>query len=99
MGSSQQTQEDKEALKPGDVRPFRGRNRALVVAAGVWAERQNRWIKINLTGINQSHTYVINNPKSTAYHRILFRDIRRLLIARDNWPFGEEGAETEQPDR
>jgi hypothetical protein len=41
------------------------------------------------------HTTVTNNPDSERYHRTLFRDLRRVLLENQCWPFGEEGAETE----
>jgi hypothetical protein len=82
-------------MSPGDVRTFkRGKGNAVVVGHGLWAERQGEWIHIHLTGPDNSHTTVTNNPKSVRFHRTLFRDLRTTLINQSCWPFGEEGIET-----
>ena len=84
-------------LSPGDVRTFkRGRGTAVVVGLGLWAERQGRWIHIHMTGPDDSHTTVTNNPDSERFHRTLFRDLRRTLIREHCWEFGDAGVETEQ---
>lgn len=87
-----------DLLSPGDVRVFeRGSRRSLVLAIGAWAERDTSGhIQIHLTGGETFHTTVTNNPDSERYHRTLFRNFRRLLLEHDRWPFGEEGAETEE---
>jgi hypothetical protein len=85
-------------MKPGDVHLFRG-NKAIVIAFGIWAARgKDGWVHIHMTGDNKNfkHITVVNNPDSkTRYNRVLFRDLRRLLIAQGKWPFGAEGSETE----
>ena len=86
-------------MKPGDVRLFEGGPEgALVAAFGIWAERKGKHIRIDMTGDRENfrHIAVTNNPQSVMYHRTLFRDLRRLLIAYSKWPFGDEGAETEK---
>ncbi len=84
-------------MNPGDVRVFEeGGQRAVVLAVGVWAERQGNWIHIHLTGTPDFHTTVTNQPDSERYHRTLFRNLRRLLVTHGRWAFGEEGAETER---
>jgi len=86
-------------MKRGDVRLFEGGKVALVAAFGIWAERTGKYIHIHMTGDGENfvHTTVTNNPKSRKrYHKTLFRDLRRLLIAHDRWAFGAEGAETEE---
>jgi len=81
-------------MSPGDVRTFKhGTGNAVVVGHGLWANRQGRWIHIHLTGPDDSHTTVTNNPESVRFHRTLFRDLRRTLVKQGCWPFGEEGAE------
>jgi hypothetical protein len=84
-------------MKPGNVRTFKnGRGNAVVLAVGVWAAKeQSGWLRIDITGTKKSHTTVTNNPQSKRYHRILFRDLRRVLVSQGCWPFGNEGAETE----
>ena len=86
-------------MKPGDIRTFqKGRGNAAVLAVGVWAARQKHTapIHIHITGTKNFHTTVTNDPDSERCHRTLFRDLRRLLIAENCWPFAQEGAETEQ---
>ena len=84
-------------MKPGDVRTFKkGKGNAVVLAVGVWADKEKSgWLRIDITGTKNSHTTVTNNPDSERYHRILFRDLRRVLVSQNCWFFGEEGAETE----
>ena len=78
-----------------DVRTFRdGEVSALVITHGIWAERRGKWIHIHMTGPEDSHTTVTNDPNSVRYHRTLFRDLRRALIHQRCWLFGEEGSET-----
>ncbi len=82
-------------MKPGDVRVFRG-GRAVVLAVGVWAKHDKSHIRIDVTGTKNFHTTVTNDPTSERYHRTLFRDLRRVLLANGCWSFGDEGAETEK---
>ncbi len=74
-------------MKPGDVRVFQKGGRALVVALGVWAQRQGRTVHIHLTGNRRFHTTVTNQPGSARYHRTLFRNLRALLLEKGRWPF------------
>ena len=81
-------------MRPGDVQTFKhGEGNAVVVGLGLWAKREGKWIHIHLTGPDESHTTVTNNPKSVRYHRTLFRNLRQTLLRQGCWPFGEEGAE------
>ena len=83
-------------LNPGDVRTYqRGNGNAVVLGVGLWAQKQNGWIQIHMTGNGDGHTWVTNNPGSERYHRTLFRNLRRTLVQENCWPFGEEGSETE----
>lgn len=85
-------------MKPGDVQSYRG-DKAIAAAFGIWAARgKDGWLHIHMTGDNRNfrHITVVNNPSSrTRYNRVLFRDLRRLLIAHGKWSFGNEGSETE----
>jgi hypothetical protein len=85
-------------MKPGDVRTFRkGNGEAVVLAIGIWAKREGKdRLRIDITGTKNFHTTVTNDPDSERYHRTLFRDLRRVLIAQGCWPFGDEGCETER---
>ncbi len=82
-------------MKPGDVRTFRkGKGEAVVLAAGIWAKREGtNWIRIDITGTKNLHVTVTNNPNSKRFHRTLFRDLRRVLIANHCWPFGNRGTD------
>jgi hypothetical protein len=85
-------------MKPGDVRLFRkGDGNAVVLAVGLWATKRGHQTHIDVTGPKNFHTTVTNDPDSERYHRTLFRDLRRVLVANECWPFGDEGAETENP--
>ena len=83
-----------DELRPGDIRVF-AKKGSLVLAIGIWPKRRGRQLHIDITGTKNFHTTVTNDEKSDRYHRTLFRDLRRVLVAHDCWPFGEEGAETE----
>jgi hypothetical protein len=87
------------AMSPGDVRVFkRGDGNAVVVGLGLWAKKDGSWIHIHMTGPDNSHTTVTNNPESVRFHRTLFRDLRNTLVRQNCWPFGEEGAEVKSED-
>jgi hypothetical protein len=83
-----------DEMKPGEVRVFQKRG-SLVLAIGVWPKRRGKQLHIDITGTKDFHTTVTCDANSERYHRTLFRDLRRVLIANDCWPFGDEGAETE----
>jgi len=89
----------RDDIRPGDVRTFRA-GQAIVLATGIWAKRKGKkWIRIDITGTSTFHTTVTNDPASERYHRTLFRDLRRVLIANGCWSFGDEGVETEKSAR
>ncbi len=81
-------------MKPGDVRSFQGK-KAIVAAFGIWAAKDRTdYTHIHITGDNKNfkHVTVCNNPRSKKrYNRVLFRDLQRLLIAYDKWPY-DKGA-------
>ena len=86
-------------MKPGDTRTFKkGAGRAVVLAIGVWPQRKPKDgpIQIHITGTKKFHTTVTNNSSSERYHRTLFRDLRKLLLQNNCWPYGGAGAETER---
>ena len=85
-------------MKPGDIRLFKGSDgKALAVTFGLWPERKRdgQPIRIHISG-SGGHVTVTNDPTSERYHRTLFRNLRRILIKENRWPFGEEGSETEK---
>jgi hypothetical protein len=79
----------------------KGTGKAVVLAVGLWAARQSKSgpIHIHITGTQKFHTTVTNDPGSERYHRTLFRDLRKLLIDQNAWPFGAEGAEKDATNR
>ena len=82
-------------MNPGDIRTFkRGEGNAVVLAVGVWAERQGNQIHIHVSGAGGGHTTITNDADSVRYHRTLFRNLRKVLIDNKCWPFGNEGAES-----
>ncbi len=87
------------SISPGDVRTFKhGNGNAVVVGLCLWAEKQGDWIHIHLTGPDNTHTTVTNNPKSVRFHRTLFRNLRNTLVRENCWAFGEEGSEVASVD-
>ena len=85
-------------MNPGDIRLFKkGMGNAVVLAVGVWAQRERKDgpIQIHITGTSNFHTTVTNSEKSERFHRTLFRDLRRLLVENNCWAYGEDGSETE----
>jgi hypothetical protein len=83
-------------MKPGDQRTFKsGNGKAVVLAIGIWAKRDGKNLRIDITGAG-THTTVTNNKDSERYHRTLFRNLRKVLIANGSWEFGDEGSETEE---
>jgi hypothetical protein len=82
-------------MKPGDVQTSKKPDgRTVVLAVGVWAERDGNWIHIRVKGVDDSITTVTNNPESVRRHPALFHTLRRTLINQGCWPFGDEGSET-----
>jgi hypothetical protein len=83
-------------MKPGDIRTFKsGNGNAIALAVGIWAKRRGKQLHIHITGTRNFHTTVTNDPESERYHRILFRNLRRLLMENRCWAFGDEGSDTE----
>ena len=85
-------------MNPGDVRTFnRGDGKAVVLGVGLWAEKSasGEQIEIHIKGAGECHTTVTSDPNSEGYHPTLFRDLRKVLVENQCWPFGSEGPETE----
>ncbi len=88
---------NQESLRPGSVHVFKPRG-SVVLGIGIWAKKNpSGRIHIHVTGGDRFHTTVTNQPKSVRYHRILFRNLRRVLMDHRAWPYGQEGGETESP--
>ena len=80
-------------MRPGDVRVFKGK-KAIAATFGIWSQKDKTgYIHIHMTGDNKNfkHITVCNNPKSALrYNKVLFRDLRNLLIAYNKWPYQGE---------
>lgn len=63
---------------------------------GIWPKRRGKQLHIDITGTKNFHTTVTNDNDSDRYHRTLFRNLRRVLVEHDCWPFGDEASETEE---
>jgi hypothetical protein len=86
-------------MKPGDVQTSKMPDgKTVVLAVGVWAKRDGNWIHIRVKGVDNSITTVTNNPESIRRHPALFHKLRQTLISEACWPFGDEGAETMEPE-
>jgi hypothetical protein len=83
-------------MRVGEVRRLETGKKSICVALGVFAQREGKAIHIHLTGPPKFHVWVTNRTDSERYHRVLFRNLRRLLVQENRWPFGDEGAETEE---
>lgn len=81
-------------MQPGQTKAFAPKG-SLVASVGLWAEKKGDWIQIHVTGLGDGQTTITNNPSSSRYHRTLFRNMRRTMMAQHCWPFGNDGAETE----
>ncbi len=87
-------------MQPGDSRPA-NENKTVTLAVTAWVEKHEPYLEIHIIGDGElfNHTTVNNNPVSPRYHRTIFRNLRRLLIASGKWPYGNEGIETEEENR
>jgi hypothetical protein len=83
----------KDDLRTGDLRLYG--KKSLALAVGLFPKRSGKYLRIDVTGTG-GHTTIENNPASERYHRTLFRNFRRVLVKQGRWPFGDEGAETEE---
>jgi len=75
----------------------KGDGNAVVSAVGLWAARDGIHLRIDTTG-GGSQT-VTNRTGSVRDHRILFRDLQRMLMANGCWAFGDEGVEAKTTGR
>jgi hypothetical protein len=71
----------------------RNKLRSIAVPVKLWARKKGDWIRIRIVAPGQPPVWVTNDPGSVRFHRTLFRNLKKTLIARDAWPF-EDGRET-----
>lgn len=81
-------------MKPGEQREFsKGNGDAVVSAVGLRVARDGIYLRVDMTG-EGGHTAVTEGA-GAKNHPILFRDLRRMLIANGCWGVGSEGAEAQ----
>ena len=86
-------------MKPNEQRTFeKGNGNAFVSTVGLWEASDGIHIRIDMTSAGAPAT-VTNRPGSVRSHRILFWDLREMLMANGCWVFGEEDAEAEATER
>jgi hypothetical protein len=79
-------------MKLDDQRASSNRNgNAVVSAVGLWAARDGIHLRIDTT--EDAHTTGTNGAGSVGDHRILFRDLRKVLMADGCWESGDEDAD------
>jgi len=80
-------------MKPGDQRTFKkGKGNTVVLAVGLWTEhsRSGKQLHIHMTG-TKNFTLQLRMIRTQ-------NGITRILVSNQCWLFGDDGAETEQPD-
>jgi hypothetical protein len=81
-------------MKPDDQGTFtNGNGNEVVLAVGLWAARDGIHLRIDTTGADP-HTIVANGSSSVSSHRILFGDLRKVLMANGCWD-GDEGGKAQ----
>jgi hypothetical protein len=85
-------------MNPCDQTFRTGDGNAVVLAVGLWAASDGIHLRIDTTG-DGAQTTVTNGPSSVRNHRILFQDLRKMLMANGCWECGDEGAEAQATGR
>jgi hypothetical protein len=82
-------------MKPDDERTLgKGVGNAFVSTVGLWEASDGIHLRIDMTAAGAPAT-VTNRPGSVRSHRILFWDLREMLMANGCWVYGDEGAEAQ----
>ena len=80
----------------GEAWPSGGK-KSVTLVIGTWADKNEvGHIHIRIAAGSRRITTVTNHKTSERYHRTLFRNLRQIWIEHNRWPFGEDGAETEE---
>lgn len=80
-------------MKPGDPRTHEnGNGNAVVSAVELWAARDGIHLRVDTTD-DGAPAAATNGAESVRDHRILFRDLREVLIANGCWEASCGGAE------
>jgi len=86
-------------MKPDEQRTFeKGNGNAFVSTVGLWEASDGIHLRIDMTAAGAPAT-VTNRPGSVRSHRILFWDLREMLMANGCWVLGDEGAEAQVTER
>ncbi|HEV2576474.1 MAG TPA: hypothetical protein VGU25_04615 [Acidobacteriaceae bacterium] len=81
-------------MNPGEPRTFeQGNGNAVVSAVELWAARDGIHLRVDTTD-DGAHA-ATNGAGSARDRRILFRDLREMLMANGCWESGDEGAEAQ----
>lgn len=79
-------------MKPDEQKTLGKSNRdTFVSTVGMWEARDGIHLRIDMTATGAPST-VTNRPGSVRDHRILFWDLREMLMVNGCWVFGAEGA-------
>lgn len=82
-------------MKPDDERTLgKGIGNAFVSTVGLWEASDGIHLRIDMTAAGAPAT-VTDRPGSVRSHRILFWDLREMLMANGCWVCGDEGAEAQ----
>ncbi|HEX5282580.1 MAG TPA: hypothetical protein VFW30_00540 [Bryocella sp.] len=77
-------------MNPDEQSAFsKGNGDAVVSAVRLWAARDGIHLRIDTAGADAQAT-VTNEPGSVKDRRILFGDLRRVLMANGCWGLGDE---------
>jgi len=83
-------------MKPDERRTFeKGSGNAFVSTVGLWEASDGIHLRIDMTAAGAPAT-LTNRPGSVRSHRILFWDLREMLMANGCWVLDEEGAEAQE---
>ena len=86
-------------MKPDEQRTLGKVNReAFVSTVGMWEARDGIHLRIDMTATKAPAT-VTTRPGSVRDHRILFWNLREMLMVNGSWVFGDEGAEAQAEER
>lgn len=83
-------------MNPSDQKTFwTGDGNAVVLEVGLWAACDGVRVRVDMTG-DGTPTTITNRPGAVGKHRILFRDVRRMLLVNGCWISGDEGADVQE---
>jgi hypothetical protein len=82
-------------MRPDEQRATeKGNRNAFVSTVGLWEASDGIHLRIDMSPADAPAT-VTNRPGSVRDHRILFWDLREMLMANGCWLSGDEGADAD----